>query len=194
MMKKLPILSEFLTPSDASSSSFDRYSVHRYVPNLYLFDFKSIILYTRFICFVFAFSFFCRYSVVISDSVCLLQKPFLPNFNQNERGLVASYFDNLDGISEYAKCKFDNRIIKSLRFSSKTRRNDSCVAFSHGSCIAFGLVIRILRQSRCALLIAPLDIREPEHQLPQSTCGSSTKHIVSVSRHRYVCALCLGGS
>ena len=128
---------------------------------------------------------------MVSDSVCLLQKPFLPNFNENEHGLVTSYFESLDGISEYPKCKFDNRIIKSLKFSSKTRRNDSCVAFSNGSSIAFGLVIRILRQSRCALLIAPFDIKEPEHQLPQSTCGSSTKHIVSVSRHRYVCALAI---
>ena len=57
---------------------------------------------------------------------------FLPRVYTKREGcyVVSTYYENLSELSEYSKLKFDNRIVKSLHFSMKTRRNDSCISFS----------------------------------------------------------------
>ena len=99
------------------------------------------------------------------------------------------YYDNLAEVSEYSKLKFDNRIIKSLYFSTKTRCSDCCVAFRNSNnCYCFGLVEKILmdKNKRCALLVSHLSVDNKEQQIPVSPCGIGVTHIISVSKDRCV--------
>ena len=118
----------------------------------------------------------------------VLQKPFSPNFTPKEEDIVSAYYDNLAEVLEYSKFRFGNRIVKSLHYSMKTRRNDSCISFCtpHGQTgCCFGLVLKILldRNNCCSLLVCPLTVKGQDQQLPQSQCGIGVKYIVSVSRN-----------
>ena len=153
---------------------------------MYIYNYYCIYVHTHDDCFTPY-----RYEYLISTDVSVLQRPFTPSFTQYDIEILSLYYDNLSEVSEYAKLKFGWRIIKALKFSNKTRCNDSCIAFRDPcdgiSCPSnYGLVDKILvsKNKKCMLLVIPLVVRSAEHQIPQAPCGSGVNHVHSVQRDR----------